>query len=185
MDLPLAVGHLCTHAPDPLQVERTSEVVRHLTLPSQRSGDTGRCDRDGVQGDQGAVWRRTARNRLRSRLDFEVQLAPLAANPVRRRRTRQLRPACGPSAPDWPGLPSSAGGPHAPLAAFVAGPPPPQCGGLWRGGPHAASPAPAAPRGAAPPLPPESRVGHCHTTFQLRTPRCSPPPPRIGSPGPD
>lgn len=72
--------------------------------------------------------------------------------------------------------------PHWPLLLRA---PPPQCGGVWRGGPHAASPAPAAPRGAAPPLPPESRVGHCHTTFQLRTPRCSPPPPRIGSPGPD
>lgn len=165
LTVPQAVRHLPLTAPDPL-----AAVSNLLPRP-------GRCGRRHGGGGVGSR-ERTVPNRLRSRFDFEVEISPPAANPARCRRARQLRAAPPAPPPDWLGSPArrAARTPHWPLLLRAP---------RWGGGPHAAPPAPTAPRGAAPPLPPGSRVGHCHTTFQLRTPRCSPPPPPIGSPGPD
>lgn len=99
-------------------------------------------------------------------------LFPPAANPENRRRRAPTSPPCAqPLGLVRPGRELHWLG-RARGAAFVAGG---RAGGAW---PRRCRPPPG---GAAPPLPPGRRVGHCHTTFQLRTPRCSPPPPPIGS----
>lgn len=182
--------HLPLMAPDPLEVQLTPVAARRLPLTAPDPlavvwnllPRTGRCGRRHGGGGSGPV---RGRFRIASQLGSTSkssspcrQPIPLAAAAARANFAR--RP---PARPRIGRAPPRGGRPARPIGRFC-------CGirgaeGCVGGGPHAAPPAPAAPRGAAPPLPPGSRVGHCHTTFQLRTPRCSPPPPPIGSPGPD